>query len=158
MPWTLIHPHTITDTGFKPFFDNSLDALSHLCRIRRQFFPKAAETWSYLTTEHVSTVFLSIWDELVSRELGRVSKLLLSSCGCIDHGGKMVSPSVLPEGSRLIQQWCLSLAFTHWDFPRLPEFFHNILLCRCWKSEVIYKLTLRNIFFNLLMILWWSLT
>ena len=53
--------------------DNSLDALSHLWRSRRQFFPEAAETWTHLTTEHVSTVFLSIWDELVSRELGRGS-------------------------------------------------------------------------------------
>ena len=73
MPWTLMQPHTITDAGFKPFSDNSLDALSHLCRSRRQFSPEAAGTWTHLTTEHVSTVFLSIWDELVSRELGRGS-------------------------------------------------------------------------------------
>ena len=50
----LMQPHSITDAGFKPFSDNSLDALSH------QFFPEAAETWTHLTTEHVSTVFLSI--------------------------------------------------------------------------------------------------
>ena len=42
-------------------------SLAH--RTRCQFFQKASETWTNLTTEYVSTVFLSVWDELVSREL-----------------------------------------------------------------------------------------
>ena len=56
-------PHTITDAGFFTF-------LSLACGTRHWLLPKAAETWAHLTTEHVSTVFLFVWDELVSRELG----------------------------------------------------------------------------------------
>jgi len=43
---------------------------------------------------------------------------------CIDHGGMTVSHAVLSE--------YLSLIFPHWDFPRLPESFYDILLCSCW--------------------------
>ena len=47
---------------FTPFSENSLvcffTSLEH--RAKRQAFPKAAETWTHLTTDHVSIVFLSI--------------------------------------------------------------------------------------------------
>lgn len=33
------------------------------------FFPTPNESWTRLTREHISTVFLSIWDELMHRQL-----------------------------------------------------------------------------------------
>jgi len=95
--------------------------------------PKAAETWTqHLSTpgQHLSNVFLSIWDELVSSKLSwfmasllhntvsgctsgcngvgfRVkwqwfSKVLPSPWGFIDHGRTTVSFIVLPEGVEVI--------------------------------------------------------
>ena len=44
-----------------------------------------------------------------------------------------------------IQQRFPPLAFTHQDFPWLPESFHDIMNCGWWKTYIICNLPLRNI-------------
>lgn len=45
-----------------------------------------------------------------------------------NHCCMTVSCSKLPESSKLthIEQWFLPVAFTHWDFPRLPQSFYSV--------------------------------
>ena len=61
-----------------------------------------------------------------------------------------VSQTIPPDGSMVtcLQQRCPPLAFTHRDFPRLPESFHNIMNCGWWNTLIICKLVLRNIVFE----------
>jgi len=67
----------------------------------------------------------------------------------IDHTCMTDSRAVLPEGLKVtrIQQWFPSLAWEYWEFIRLLEYFHNIILCRCWKTKVLCIYALEEIFF-----------
>jgi len=48
-----------------------------------------------------------------------------------------------------VQQWFLSLSFTDWEFHRLPESFHRMMICKCWQTKVPCNLALRKMFRNL---------
>ena len=128
--------------AFAPFSDNGLDGFFHLCRNRRQFFPKASETWTHLTTQQVSSVFLSIWDELVSRELSCVTQFQVTfleavlSENCFqksswDHVALVFMP--------LIMQSCLRSISNSF----LP---HNTLLHTCWKTKVLWNFLVEKLF------------
>ena len=58
----------------------------------------------------------------------------------------MIAWRFLPEGlmGMCIQQRYLSLDFKHWDFPWLPESFHDIMNCGWWKTEILCNIALRK--------------
>lgn len=163
--WALMHPIPSQILSFAPFADNSLVGLFHLWHgeLDVHFSWKQAETWTHLTTAHISTAFQSIWDELRLRELGGVSAsswcVVSSLCnrvlGCISgctsdndftkyyranvyHSSMMISQAMPHEGSKVmhIQQWFPVLPFKQWDFSSFPESFHNFMHCRWWPKDL----------------------
>ena len=88
-------------------------------------------------------------------EWQQFSKLLPSQWGNVHHGSMMVSQTIPPEGLMVthIQQRLTPLAFTHRDFPWLPESFHDIMNCGWWKTILYWE----ALSLNWLKILSWSL-
>jgi len=110
---TLTQPHAIKDAGFCPFSEPGWSISSHLVF---SFF-NATETWIQLTTEHMSTAFLSFWHELL--------------VVCLHSIDIWFPPSIL--------QFQVSFSGCNSgqrDFLRLHESFHNILHYKSWKTSV----------------------
>jgi len=134
-------PIPLQTLAFSPFTDNSLDSLSTLWQMEPDvsFIPEAAESWTHLTTKHVSTVFPSIWNELLSRE--QFCWVLPGPCGYNDHSGMTVSRAVLPGGSKV-----MCIRFQLWPlYNEIPSDSLNLLPILCTvdveKNNVFCNLT-----------------
>ena len=156
----LMHPHTITDSGFVGGFR----MVFFIFGTYKSLFPKNELKCGFVWPENTfprsfgPSQIASGLENFILRKIHEClplciiqfqvafldapadcverwwfSKVHPSPWGYIHHGSITVSQAIPPEGLMVtrIQQWFLPLAFTH--FPWLPESFHDVMNCGWWN-------------------------